>query len=175
MGRVKNYKRDEVILSALGQFWKTGWEATSLAVLEEVTGLNKFSLYAEFKSKRGLYLECLRTYIKQYLQPAFEACPIPIPPQRFLHMAADWLAERPGFGCFLLQGALEAEGRDLELNQLLIDTYGTFEERLGVYWQDGSRASGFLTALRGLMASGRLRLTKEQLHKAVDGFGEVFL
>ena len=54
MGRPKGYDRETVLLAARDLFWEQGYERTSIADLEERTGLNRSSLYTEFGSKRQL-------------------------------------------------------------------------------------------------------------------------
>ena len=44
-------------------FWKKGFDATSVADLEEATGLNKRSLYNTFGNKQAIFEEVLRTYM----------------------------------------------------------------------------------------------------------------
>lgn len=43
-------------------FWRHGFRAASTETLLEETGMNRFSLYAEFGSKAGLFAEALRYY-----------------------------------------------------------------------------------------------------------------
>jgi AcrR family transcriptional regulator len=43
-------------------FWKKGYANTSVQDLEKATGVNKSGLYAEFKNKEDLFLECLKFY-----------------------------------------------------------------------------------------------------------------
>ena len=45
-------------------FWKHGFADTSLQDLERATGVNKSGLYAEFRDKEDLFVECLRHYLE---------------------------------------------------------------------------------------------------------------
>jgi AcrR family transcriptional regulator len=61
VGRPRAYDRDAALLAARDLFWEQGCERTSIADLEERTGLNRSSLYQEFGSKQQLFdasLEC---------------------------------------------------------------------------------------------------------------------
>lgn len=62
MARSKAYNEQEVIEKATEVFWRNGYEATSMRELEEVMGINKFSIYSSFGSKQGVFLECIRFY-----------------------------------------------------------------------------------------------------------------
>ncbi|SFD32005.1 TetR/AcrR family transcriptional regulator [Algibacter pectinivorans] len=62
MARTKQYNEDEVLEKAMYLFWKNGYEATSMQMLEKEMGINKFSIYSSFGNKHGLFLESLKRY-----------------------------------------------------------------------------------------------------------------
>ncbi len=62
MPRQKEYKEEEVIEKAMELFWRNGYEATSVNMLEVAMGINKFSIYSSFGSKKGVFLESLKLY-----------------------------------------------------------------------------------------------------------------
>jgi AcrR family transcriptional regulator len=64
MGRPRNFSREEVLEKAMPVFWKHGFADTSLQDLERATGVNKSGLYAEFRDKEDLFVECLRHYLE---------------------------------------------------------------------------------------------------------------
>jgi TetR/AcrR family transcriptional regulator, copper-responsive repressor len=64
MGRPKNFSREEVLEKAMPVFWTRGFSDTSLQDLERATGVNKSGLYAEFRDKEDLFVECLRHYLE---------------------------------------------------------------------------------------------------------------
>lgn len=171
MGRPKGYRVDEVVARALVAFWKEGFEGTSLKELEQATGLNKFSLYDAFGSKRGLYLACLKLYVSRDLGPFFAA----FEPggddsfEAFLAGMVDRLAAVGPLGCVLLSGGLEFRGEDEEINALVAETYGGLTNKLEHHWGERARAEAFTTFVRGLMASARLGLSRPDLEAAVQG------
>lgn len=63
MGRHKGYNREEVLEKAMHLFWRKGYEGTHLQELVAVTGLNRFSLYKEFRGKDGLYEAAVDHYL----------------------------------------------------------------------------------------------------------------
>lgn len=71
MARQKTYRRDDVIDKALSAFIETGYFATSISKLVEVTLLNRKILYEQFTSKEGLFIEALGLYI-QRMEAAWE-------------------------------------------------------------------------------------------------------
>lgn len=64
IGRPKMFRRDEVLAKAIPVFWERGFADTSLAHLEEATGVNRSGLYSEFKDKEDLFLASLVHYLE---------------------------------------------------------------------------------------------------------------
>ena len=62
MGRPKTYDRDALVAEAMQLFWLHGFEATTTQMLVDRLGINRFSLYAEFGSKQGLYEAAMDRY-----------------------------------------------------------------------------------------------------------------
>lgn len=71
MARKKQYIEEEVIEKAMQLFWRNGYENTSMQQLEKEMGINKFSIYSSFGSKRGVFLESLKSY-KERIKELFE-------------------------------------------------------------------------------------------------------
>ncbi|WP_405605037.1 TetR/AcrR family transcriptional regulator [Polaribacter sp. Asnod1-A03] len=65
MARKKQYNETEVVEKAMNLFWKNGYETTSMQMLEKEMGINKFSIYASFGNKHGLFLESIKYYKAQ--------------------------------------------------------------------------------------------------------------
>ena len=62
MARKKQYIEGEVIEKAMRLFWRNGYGDTSMQMLENEMGINKFSIYASFGNKQGVFLESLKAY-----------------------------------------------------------------------------------------------------------------
>ena len=62
MARKKKYNETEVVEKAMNLFWVNGYATTSMQMLEKEMGINKFSIYASFGNKHGLFLESLKHY-----------------------------------------------------------------------------------------------------------------
>jgi len=171
MGRPKSYQVDDAVSLALPAFWKSGYEGTSLKDLEAATALNKFSLYASFGSKRGLYLACLDEYARRYLVPFFSSLDPSSPGaiEAFLRAVVANLEATQGLGCVLLNGGIEFGGADADFNAKIVQTYAVLTGTMARHWNDPDRAEAFTTFVRGLMASGRLGLKKETLDAMVEG------
>lgn len=65
VARRKEYREEEVIEKAMDLFWRNGYESTSMQMLEKEMGINKFSIYASFGNKNGVFVESLKYYKRQ--------------------------------------------------------------------------------------------------------------
>lgn len=64
-GRPPQFDRQAVIADARTVFWRSGYEGTTLAALEEATGVDRSSIYNSFGGKSGLYEAAVLSYIAQ--------------------------------------------------------------------------------------------------------------
>ena len=62
MARKKEYIEEEVIEKAMDLFWRNGYKTTSIRMLEKEMGINQFSIYSSFGSKKGVFLESIKCY-----------------------------------------------------------------------------------------------------------------
>lgn len=61
-GRPRGFNTEQALKAAMQQFWRVGYEATSLQDLLEVMSLSKSSLYQTFGSKHELFLRSIDFY-----------------------------------------------------------------------------------------------------------------
>ena len=61
-GRPLSFDRDKALSAATLQFWRTGYETTSVLELTQAMGITAPSLYTAFGDKESLFLECLERY-----------------------------------------------------------------------------------------------------------------
>jgi TetR/AcrR family transcriptional repressor of nem operon len=119
MGRPRAFATDVVLDAAKDAFWGRGYEATSLADLEVVTGLSRSSLYQAFGSKRGLFEAALVRYREQQVDPVLVAlegsnAALAELQQYFSTLAAMFRAD-PKLavrGCLVVNTMSELAGRD---------------------------------------------------------------
>jgi TetR/AcrR family transcriptional repressor of nem operon len=69
MGRHQSFESPTVIRAARDAFWDKGYDGTSVADLEECTGVNRSSLYHAFGSKRGLFDAAVADYLDTVIRP----------------------------------------------------------------------------------------------------------
>ena len=62
MARPVEFEYDKVLNNAMGQFWKEGYEASSVQKLLDVTGINRGTLYNSFGDKDTFFKSCVEKY-----------------------------------------------------------------------------------------------------------------
>ena len=68
MGRKKNYDRDTLIEKAMELFRDNGYAGTSIQMLVQELGVNRYSLFAEFGNKQKLFEDALERYNKEVVE-----------------------------------------------------------------------------------------------------------
>jgi TetR/AcrR family transcriptional repressor of nem operon len=112
VGRKKNYDRDELIDKAMQIFREHGFAGTSSQMLVDGLGVNRFSLYAEFDNKQGLFDAAIERYNDSVVERNFgplEAPTAEIKEIRALLMffASASKSTAYGLGCLLCNSAVE--------------------------------------------------------------------
>lgn len=62
IGRPLGFSRETLINDVTELFWTHGYNNLSLNIIAQKTGLKRSSLYNTFKTKEGLFSECLKNY-----------------------------------------------------------------------------------------------------------------
>ncbi|MEU4800830.1 TetR/AcrR family transcriptional regulator [Actinosynnema sp. NPDC023587] len=115
-GRKRGFDREAVLDQVTRAFWRAGYDATSVADLTRLTGVNPPNLYAAFGDKKALFAEVVERYRHTY--GAFAGRALAEEPtaraavERILHEAATGYTdpERPR-GCLVLSAPELAEHR----------------------------------------------------------------
>ena len=178
MARLREFDTDEVMEAVINAFWERGYEATSLADLMAVTGLQKGSLYKAFGDKRSLFLKALQAYLDRQYSLIRETLSQPDPQQAIatmFHFLAD-STSRASKGCFAVNSLMELAPHDPEVAKMLEYQYsriGTLLEKAiaqgqktGVFRQDLSvqqLRQLLLVAANGTLASSRAAFFKSTL------------
>jgi len=123
MPRARSHKKEDLVLSAMQQFWRNGYTATSMDDLVKSTGVSRHGIYSDVGGKHALHLEALSAYQQAIVSPAFEQV------ERYdagLDELANYfetqicLAEEvglPGPGCFIANSSTETAPHDAEVER----------------------------------------------------------
>jgi AcrR family transcriptional regulator len=111
LGRPRAFDPDDALEIAMRLFWAHGYEATSLAMLRDATGLTQPQIYGAFTDKANLFRLALDRYRAREVAFAKDALAAPVSTMEamrlLLYAAAAFYADpaKPG-GCLLVSAAL---------------------------------------------------------------------
>lgn len=185
MSRTKQFDQTEVLNRAMQTFWTYGFEATSVEVLVERTGINRGSLYASFGDKRSLFLAALDKYLdrRNSLLAELRTLASPKDAMRRIFENLFQRADAPdaSAGCLLVNTALELAAHDEEIRDVVARSQSSMKEffveriivgqRIGEFDAsvDPERASAVLLAtLLGTRVLVRTRPDRRLLDAIID-------
>ena len=121
VGRPREFDEQRALEAAMDEFWKKGYESTSLNDLCCCTGLHKGSLYQAFGDKHRLFIRALNHYAEREFEDvaaaAFEQ-DSPLDSIRALvRTVCDHAAE--GRGCLMINSLVELAPHDPEVREML--------------------------------------------------------
>lgn len=134
-------------MRALHQFWKSGYETTSVADLTTAMGITAPSLYTAFGDKESLFLECVERYTRPAPKSATES--IDEAPsarqaaQDLLEFAADWFTQPDApAGCLVASAAATGSEASVRvraaLKQVRESTRKALQKRIERDMQEGN-------------------------------------
>ena len=154
-GRPRSFDRDTALAAAVEQFWRSGYEQTSVAMLTSAMGVTPPSLYAAFGDKRRLFEEASAVYFERTCEGIDHAVALPTAREAIERMLHDTArahtdpATPPG--CLMLTEP-ELAGQREVLHQRLTDRIGQgVREGDLPATTDSARLASFLVAvMRGM-------------------------
>jgi TetR/AcrR family transcriptional repressor of nem operon len=171
MARRRTFDDASVVVAARDLFWERGYAATSLAQLQEATGLSRSSLYETYGSKRGLFERALRSYLADVLVPMIEPLEASGAGRRelvdYYHALADLVrsapARMPNRGCLMLTTSVEVDDLNDDASLLAKDYCGRLRsairhalEPITSITNPDERADALMANQLGLVAMARL-------------------
>jgi TetR/AcrR family transcriptional repressor of nem operon len=151
MGRPRSFDQPAVLAAAMDQFWRRGYEATSVRDLASAMSITGASLYNAFGDKRSLFRRCLDAYLDTYARRRvveLDANDDPISGIRafFDDLVGASLTDRRG--CLLVNSAMEVAPWDSELSELIEESLREIE-------------NGFCRALQRLAAGDSFQRSRD--------------
>ena len=112
MARPREFDRNDVLARATQVFWLKGYEATSIQDLVDATGVNRGSLYNEFRDKAGLFAAVLDRYMadsaaRKLIRAAEDGPPRATIEALFDDVVAGGCGDPARRGCLLTNTAVE--------------------------------------------------------------------
>lgn len=167
-GRPRSFDRDAALAAALEQFWRAGYEETSIATLTAAMGLTPPSLYAAFGNKQRLFEEASALYFERTCEAVDSAAALPSTREAIARMFDDTAhahtdPETPA-GCLMLTDPRLDAQREV-LRQRLKDRLdqGVRDHDLAAEANTDHLASFLVAVLRGMSGCARDGGTREDL------------
>ena len=157
MGRPREFDEHAVRRAALRTFWHRGYEGTSVADLEDATGVGRRGLYNAFGDKRALFILALRDFrmgaSERYLASLNEPCASVETIRQVLHrVVCDSLTEEGRNGCLVCNTAREVIASEPAIKQEI-----------------DAHFSGMTDAMMNALASGRVPVSRDEIRTIAHG------
>lgn len=159
-GRPRSFDRDAALAAAVEQFWREGYDATSVATLTAAMGVSPPSLYAAFGDKHRLFEEASATYFRRTCDGLDRALGLPTARAAVERMLDDTArahtdAATPA-GCLMLTEPRLTAQRE-ELRRRLVDRLerGVRDGDLAPDTPTDDLAAFLVSVLRGMSGSAR--------------------
>lgn len=156
-GRPREFDRETAIVVAMEQFWRDGFESTTIAKLTEAMGITPPSLYAAFGDKDQLFLAvaaCYFTSVSANFEKALSLPTFQESVTEMLHLSAfAHTDEGTPPGCFMATEPRLADQREI-LRRRLVDraTRGIAEGDVPI-GSDSEQLASFVMAVHSGMSS----------------------
>ena len=167
-GRPRSFDREAALAAAVEQFWRAGFEETSIATLTSAMGVTPPSLYAAFGDKQRLFEEAATVYFRRTVEAVDAAATMPTAHDAVARMLDETArahtdASTPP-GCLLLTEPRLAAQREVlhERLQRRLDR-GVRDGDLAASTRTDHLASFLVAVMRGMSGCARDGGTTEEL------------
>jgi TetR/AcrR family transcriptional repressor of nem operon len=163
MARPRSFDQSTVLDAAMDQFWRHGYEATSVRDLASAMSITGASLYNAFGDKRSLFRHCLDAYLDTYARRRIAELDASDDPIYGIRTFFDGLVEasfKDRRGCLLVNSAMEVAPWDSEMAALIQASLREIEDGF-------HRALQRLPAAAGSRPQRDARATARQMLSAV--------
>ncbi|NUP45750.1 MAG: TetR/AcrR family transcriptional regulator [Catenulispora sp.] len=184
-GRPRGFDRDAALEAALTEFWRHGYEATSIATLTKAMGVNPPSLYAAFGDKRKLFSAAVERYADTHGGYGARALARPTAREAVETLlrlaAAEYTAADHPPGCLVIDGATNTTdaSHDVaeELRGYRENTKSALAEKIAADVDAGLLPAGtdartlatfYSTVIQGMSTQARDGAGEEELQRVVD-------
>ena len=166
-------------------FWQTGYRATSMQMLVDVTGLNRSSLYNTFGTKDALFLSSVERYLEKINRVRLQKMKSNDSPRKgievFFNDVIDFATgDGKKLGCLLTNSAIELGNVEGKIQQRLYGVFKTVEDEFTAVIKRGQQSGGIattqkarttarflVTQLQGLRVMSRVNPKKDWLRSSL--------
>jgi len=186
MARPVEFEYNDVLTNAMEQFWREGFEASSVQKLLDVTGINRGTLYNSFGDKDTFFKACLDHYnklIAKDLDASLNNADLApwAAIEKYFDLAVLAVSNKQrSMGCLLVNSLCESINYDKEIQKIVRNSFAVVRKalvkRLKDTEKDGKMKSGasvefaadlLLNTLYGLRVNSRDAKPAKQLAEIV--------
>ncbi|MES3006888.1 MAG: TetR/AcrR family transcriptional regulator [Pseudomonadota bacterium] len=186
MARPVEFEYNDVLTNAMEQFWREGFEASSVQKLLDVTGINRGTLYNSFGDKDTFFKACLDHYnklIAKDLDASLNNADLApwTAIEKYFDLAVLSVSNKQrSMGCLLVNSLCESINYDKEIQKIVRNSFAVIRKslvkRLKDAEKDGKLKSGvsadlaadlLLNTLSGLRVNSRDAKPAKQLAEIV--------
>lgn len=172
-GRPRSFDRDTALAAAVEQFWRNGYEETTIAMLTDAMGVAPPSLYAAFGDKEHLFEEASALYFQRTREAVDDAATRPTAREAIVRMldgtARAHTDTRTPLGCLMLtEPRLAAQRKDIEARLVNRINRGIAEGDLPTTVQPHQLATFLMAVMRGMSGCARDGGSTEDLLAIAD-------
>ncbi len=187
MARPVEFVYEDVLTNAMEQFWREGFEASSVQKLLDVTGINRGTLYNSFGDKDTFFLSCLKHYnelVEKELDASLnnrELGPWQAVEKYFELSLMGRPARRRNMGCLLVNSFCESINFNKDLQKPVKNAYNNIRKALLKRMKEADKAGKLkkgvtpetatemlMTAISGLRVSAREGRPAKQQKAVID-------
>lgn len=184
-GRPPQFDTAEVVDAAVNVFWRTGYDGTSLAELEDGVGVNRSTLYASFDGKAGLYQAAVSSYVEamesRLVTPLTTGTAGLADLLAFVERLRELLTDSDHPDGCLIVNAMGSGQPPAATHRYLATLRSGFEAALSRAADLGevdtsgcdARASTMLSTALGLNVAAKAGISGAELGRLIDGFRDV--
>lgn len=136
MARPVEFEYNEVLTNAMEQFWREGFEASSVQKLLDVTGINRGTLYNSFGDKDTFFKACLDHYNKLIAKDLdaslnnADLAPWAAIEKYFDLTVLSVSNKQRGMGCLLVNSLCESINYDKEIQKIVRNSFAVIRKAL---------------------------------------------
>lgn len=186
MARPVEFEYNEVLTNAMEQFWREGFEASSVQKLLDVTGINRGTLYNSFGDKDTFFKACLDHYnklIAKDLDASLNNADLApwAAIEKYFDLAVLSVSNKQrSMGCLLVNSFCESINYDKEIQKIVRNSFAVIRKALVKRLKDAEKdgklkkgvsvefaADQLLNTLNGLRVNSRDAKPVKQLAEIV--------
>lgn len=174
--RYKEFNRNKILEDCISLFWRQSYSGTSVSDIVKATNVNRYSLYNEFKDKRGILDAAIQLYLHRYSRKYFSITETDNDLKSSLHRFYNGFIEDKSKhppGCFILYISTELADHDESillllkeyLQEIRINLKAILERHADIQKDQEMVSDNLIGLFCGLMTAGYVQTYPERVDR----------